>query len=173
MQSEKPILPHPKLPQMSARIMLAACLKSAIHMHEALIKEKVIGSETVQDRSLFLQQDRVLLSPEQKAGSNLLTSFKWHHLTPGLAGISKRKYPTPAQSKGMLHPIMVTSLMTPEPCSWAHADLPQVENHRDAGPRARCGISCYGANPAQRVSKILKTSHVFSSLFPQTTSVFR
>lgn len=109
--------------------MLAACLKSAIHIHKAPITEKAIGSETVQDRSLFPQLDQVLLSPEQKVtDSKFLTSFKWHHLAMGLAGISKRKYPIPSHVKGMPHPIMVTSLMTPEPSSGVHADLPQVEN---------------------------------------------
>lgn len=52
----------------------------------------------------FLQVDCVLLPPEQKAGSNLRTSFTWHLLPPGSAGISKRKYPTPSQGKGVLRP---------------------------------------------------------------------
>lgn len=34
-------------PDVWAGIMLAACLKSAIHIHKVLIKEKVMGSETV------------------------------------------------------------------------------------------------------------------------------
>lgn len=128
-----------------ARIMLAACLRSAIHIHKALTKEKIIGSGTVLDRSPFLQLDGVLLSPEQKAGSKLLTSVKWHHLAMGLAGISKRPHTSHLWKECFTLDTRTLQLSTCRPCSGG--------NHHDAGPRARCGISCYGANPAQKVSK--------------------
>lgn len=85
-------------------------------------------------------------------------AFSWHFQPPGLARISKGKYPAPSKGKGML-------------CR-AHSDLPdQVRGalQRSAGRFSSRGQGCnagsrgaYRGNPAQRLREPQKTRTAFS-----------